>query len=294
MNGSRTTALTSALPLILLAAPSTATREPAATRTIELDVLVEADGETLYRMWTTTDGVRTLFPGADAAIGDAVGGEYRVAFDPGHPDGAVNGTAGCRILELVPAERVVFEWRGPAWATEMNATPLPTWVEVDLEPAAGREGVTSVSVRHHGYGAGDGWDRAFDFFEAAWSRTLVGLKQRFAAQPELEASDGGDSGQLFAFLVRPGPRWDATKPLHEQARLFNHAAYLGALRERGILAAGGPFADISGESTGALALGVFRVPDRITAERYMRADPAVQAGTFVYEIRPWNASLPAE
>ncbi len=65
MNGSRATVLSCALSLILLAAPSTATGEPAATRTIELDVLVEAHGETLYRMWTTTDGVCTLFPGAD-------------------------------------------------------------------------------------------------------------------------------------------------------------------------------------------------------------------------------------
>ena len=176
----------------------------------------------------------------------------------------------------------------------MNATPLPTWVEVDLEPVAGRDGVTSVSLRHHGYGTGEGWDRAFEFFEAAWSRTLDGLKQRFAAQPELRASDAAEPGPLFAFLVRPGPNWDTTKPLYEQPRLFNHAAYLGALRERGILAVGGPFADISGESTGVLALGVFRVPDLATAERYMRADPAVQSGTFVYEIRPWNAALPAE
>ncbi len=293
MNGS-TSALTSALSLILLAAPSTATGPPPAARTIELDVLVEADAATLYRMWTTSDGVRTLFPGADALIGDAVGGEYRVAFDPSHPDGTVNGTAGCRILELVSGRRAVFEWRGPAWATEMNATPLPTFIEVDLEPVAGRDGVTSVSLRHHGYGTGEGWDRAFEFFAAAWSRTLDGLQQRFAAQPELEASGDSEPGQVFAFLVRPGPKWDATKSLYDQPRLFNHAAYLGALRERGVLAIGGPFADISGESTGALALGVFRVPDLATAERYMRADPAVQAGTFVYEIRPWKASLPAE
>ncbi len=294
MNGSRTTALSSALSLTLLAAPSTATDKPTAARTIELNVLVEADEATLFRMWTTTDGVRTLFPGADALIGDAVGAEYRVVFDPSHPDGTVNGTAGSKILELVPGQRVVFEWRGPAWATEMNATPEPTWVEVDLEPVDGGDGVTSVSWRHHGYGTGEGWDQAFEFFEAAWSRTRDGLKQRFAAQPELEASGAGEPGQIFAFLVRPGPEWDATKPLHEQPRLFNHAAYLGSLRERGILALGGPFADISGESTGALALGVFRVPDLATAERYMRADPAVQAGTFVYELRPWNASLPAE
>ncbi len=292
--GSRTTVLSSALSLILLAAPSTATGRPTAGRTIELDVVVEADGETLYRMWTTTDGVRTLFPGADALIGDAVDGEFRVAFDPGHPDGTVSGTAGCKILELVPGRRVAFEWRGPVWATEMNATPLATWVEVDLEPVAERDSVTSVSLRHHGYGTGEGWDRAFEFFAAAWSRTLDGLQQRFAAQPELEASGDGESGPLFAFLVRPGPKWDVTKPLYDQPRLFNHAAYLGALRERGILAVGGPFADISGESTGALALGVFRVPDLVTAERYMQADPAVQAGTFVYEIRPWKANLPAE
>ncbi len=284
-------------PLLLATGLSSPTTAPAAAgtanaRTIELEAVVEADAATLYRLWTTSAGARTLFPGADAVVGNAVGGEYRIVFDPGHPDGSVNGTAGCKIIELEPDRRVVFEWRGPAWAVEMNETPFPTWVEIDFEPVEGSAGVTEISLRHHGFGAGGNWDRSLEFFEAAWSRTLEGLQQRFAAQPELTPPAGRQPAQLYVFLLRPGPEWDPTKPLPEQARLFNHAAYLSSLAETGVMYLGGPFADISGESSGDLALGALRVPDLPTAERYLLADPAVQAGTFVYELRPWNTSLP--
>jgi uncharacterized protein YndB with AHSA1/START domain len=158
--------------------------EEAPTRSLRLSARVEAPAAVLYEVFATSDGVRSLFPGATASIGNAVGEEYRVAFDPANsPDGSENGTAGCRILRLDPGVGLAFEWRGPPWALAMNALPLPTWVDVSFVPEPGGT-VTRVDLEHHGFGRGAEWDRAYEFFAAAWRRTLDGLIQRFAEARE--------------------------------------------------------------------------------------------------------------
>lgn len=154
-------------------------------RTIELDAVVASDAATVFRLFTTSDGVESLFPGATARIEPEVGGEYRVAFDPAHPDGDVNGTAGARILALEPGRHLAVQWTGPAWAPQMNVEPLPTWVEVDFEPL-GRAGcercATRVRLRHRGFAREPSWDRAYAFFTRGWGGMLARLEARFAGR----------------------------------------------------------------------------------------------------------------
>jgi uncharacterized protein YciI len=62
-----------------------------------------------------------------------------------------------------------------------------------------------------------------------------------------------------------------------------HRQYLAGLRERGQLAASGPFTDDSG------ALIVYEAASKEEAESFLKADPFNQAGIFVrYQLRPWN------
>ena len=62
-----------------------------------------------------------------------------------------------------------------------------------------------------------------------------------------------------------------------------HRQYLTILKEKGQLAASGPFLDDSG------ALIVYEAATREEAEALMKADPFNQAGIFVtYVMRPWN------
>jgi uncharacterized protein YciI len=62
-----------------------------------------------------------------------------------------------------------------------------------------------------------------------------------------------------------------------------HRQYLTGLRERGQLAAAGPFTDDSG------ALIVYEAASREEAESYLQGDPFNQNGIFVkYQLRPWN------
>lgn len=153
-----------------------------AQRSIRLSVDVPAAAPAeVYAIWTMTAGIEWLFPGARANIEAQVDGEYRIAFDPANsPDGKDNGTAGCRVLALETDRLISFEWRGPVWASEMNVEPFPTHVTVRLTPTA--KG-TRVELVHEGFGQGDGWDRSFAFFEAAWQRTLerlTGLRESSA------------------------------------------------------------------------------------------------------------------
>ncbi|HEY7311873.1 MAG TPA: YciI family protein [Gemmataceae bacterium] len=68
------------------------------------------------------------------------------------------------------------------------------------------------------------------------------------------------------------------RPLHRQ--------YLTALRERGQLAAAGPFTDDSG------ALIVYEAASVEEAEQFLQGDPFHQNGIFLtYVLRPWNPVL---
>jgi uncharacterized protein YndB with AHSA1/START domain len=239
-------------------------------RTISLTAAVEAPAAELYRLFSTTDGVRTLFAGAEAAIGDAVGEPYLVAFDPDRdPEGRIFGTSGCRILALAPPHEISFEWRGPAPFPAMNVEPFPTRVRVRLDAAAGGAG-TSLRLDHTGFGSGPDWDAAYAFFDRAWRTTLDGLVRRYAAQPDLTGPDrlGAPEPSFVAFL-KPGPNWIAGKPTLEQPRILNHAAYMLQLMTAGVVWLGGPLVDRHGEGM-PIFLG-----ERAAAERYLRADPAV-------------------
>jgi uncharacterized protein len=62
-----------------------------------------------------------------------------------------------------------------------------------------------------------------------------------------------------------------------------HRQYLASLKEKGQLAASGPFTDDYG------ALIIYEAASREEAEAFLKGDPFHQAGVFVqWTIRPWN------
>jgi uncharacterized protein len=68
------------------------------------------------------------------------------------------------------------------------------------------------------------------------------------------------------------------RPLHRQ--------YLTSLKEKGQLAACGPFTDDSG------ALIVYEASSQEEAETLLKADPFNKNGVFLkYQLRPWNTVM---
>lgn len=71
---------------------------------------------------------------------------------------------------------------------------------------------------------------------------------------------------------------NAVRPAHRQ--------YLASLKEKGQLAASGPFTDGYG------ALIVYEAPTPEAAEQLLRADPFHDAGIFLsWTMRPWNTVI---
>jgi hypothetical protein len=82
----------------------------------------------------------------------------------------------------------------------------------------------------------------------------------------------------FAAIIEYTPdqaKVAAVRPAHRQ--------YLTGLRERGQLAASGPFTDDSG------ALIIYEAPSALEAEKLLQGDPFYANGIFQqYRLRPWN------
>ena len=84
-------------------------------------------------------------------------------------------------------------------------------------------------------------------------------------------------------LFSAGPAWVNGRGSRQQAHWEGHAAFIDDLTERGLLVAGGPFADESGAMnilSGSL--------ERDDVERLYATDPFLVHGIFVLErVAPW-------
>ena len=165
-------------------------------RTITLEATVDAAPPAVFSLWTTEPGIQSFFA-PKAVIEPRVGGRYEVAFFPQlDPEGESAGTKGARILRFEPGRALSFEWFSfvsqdfsavaPPGATSpplvpaavRNVRPIPTWVEVSLEPIAGQPQKTHVRLTHRGFRSGPPWDESFEYFWRAWANVLGRLGAR--------------------------------------------------------------------------------------------------------------------
>lgn len=103
------------------------------------------------------------------------------------------------------------------------------------------------------------------------------------AQPAM-ASEAADALPLFAVQVRTGPKWDASKPPHEQLHFRDHSANLKRLRDAGHLIVGARYSD--------LGLIILAAESESQARSMMDEDPSFGAGIFKYEVHPFNVFYP--
>lgn len=101
-----------------------------------------------------------------------------------------------------------------------------------------------------------------------------------AAQPPAPGA-ATPARQLFLFLFRPGPAWQAGVPMRQQ-NLREHGAYHARLVNEGRSVAGGGYV---GEDGG---MAIVRAANRAEAEAMLAADPAIMNGVFVAELRQWQ------
>ena len=273
-------------------------------RSIVLEVVVDAPVEEVYRLWSTRDGVRSFFA-SDAIVGNKPGDEYAIMFDAARdPEGRVTGTRGSHLLLLDPPRRIAFEWipfiaadravnndrpDAPPYAPPAirNETPLPTWVEIELDPVSKTS--TRVRLSHHGFKTGPHWDRAFPYFrDRAWPMVLDQLKT-YASSVQQTATETLVPPEFdrytIVFLMRGEKAGEFSEDRLEELQ-NQHLAYLKRLYAAGDLMAMGPF--LVADDDPMRGIMVFR--GDIPAERVRElasSDPSVAAGRLSFRIVPW-------
>lgn len=127
-----------------------------------------------YQHFTQNELLEGFFT-VKADVEPRVGGKYELDWDPeSTPEQA---TIGCRITALAENRMLAFDWKGPPPHGQVmnNADPL-THVALAFFPAGTpAEQATEVHVLHSGWGGGERWEAARDYFNTAWRQVLDAL-----------------------------------------------------------------------------------------------------------------------
>jgi uncharacterized protein YciI len=94
------------------------------------------------------------------------------------------------------------------------------------------------------------------------------------------------------YLVREarGPAWNHTRRRREQAGWDEHAAFMDALTDEGVVVLGGPV----GEGDGTDAVLVLDLPDEAAVRARLAGDPWIKDGTLkIASAEPWTILLDA-
>jgi uncharacterized protein YndB with AHSA1/START domain len=147
---------------------------------VDVQVVVAADRDTVWRAFTTAAGWRRFF-GVEATIGSRPGEPFEIHFDPEAAAGK-RGSEGCTILSLVPDELFSFTWSAPPKFAFM--VRRRTWVVVTFEalsPATTRVrlrelGFAELAKSHPEYR--EGVEQVWAYFAKAWPQVLSALAHR--------------------------------------------------------------------------------------------------------------------
>ena len=161
--------------LTILLAVATATAA-APERAIESERVLAAGLEEVWNAWTTPAGVRSFFA-PDCNVEPRVDGPYEIFFNPEAEPGK-RGADGMRILALEPMKRFAFTWNAPLTMPEVRRQR--THVTLHFEGL--EDGRTRLRLRHAGWGEGEQWDQAFEFFTAAWDEVVLPRLERVLAE----------------------------------------------------------------------------------------------------------------
>jgi uncharacterized protein YciI len=116
--------------------------------------------------------------------------------------------------------------------------------------------------------------------------TLLIVTLNFAVAQPASAPVVAADQPLFAVEIKVGPKWDQAKSPQEQAFFKEHSANLRRMREAGILVMGARYSD-----KGLVVVAAATAAD---VRAQMEQDPSIAAGTFVFEVHPFNVFYAGE
>lgn len=164
------------LTIILFGASISSTQD--LNRAIREEVVVAAAIDAVWDAWTTADGIKSFFA-PDCNIELRVDGLYEIFFFPDAEPGQ-RGADEMRILAIQPKKMLAFTWNAPL--NLPNVRKQRTHVIIRFKKLADEK--TRVILFHDGWGEGEEWDKAFEYFSEAWENAVLPrLKYRFSVGP---------------------------------------------------------------------------------------------------------------
>lgn len=143
-------------------------------RAVVAEVIVNASLAETWDAWTTEEGIKSFFAPA-CKIDLRVSGAYEMYFAPEAPAGQ-RGGEGNIVLAIQPQKMLSFTWNAPP--TLPNVRQQHTSVVVRFKDLG--ESKTKVTLTETGWGEGEEWDKAFNYFSNAWQNIVMPrLKERF-------------------------------------------------------------------------------------------------------------------
>lgn len=146
-------------------------------RMITKQVVVPAPIETVWRTWTTREGI-VSFLAPEAEIDARVGGAFHIHFNPyGEP--GQKGADDMRFMALQAPTLLSFDWNAPPHLAQVRQQRTFVVVRLKALDAAS----TQVNLTHVGWGDGGEWDLTYTYFDRAWAGVLGNLRKRFEQGP---------------------------------------------------------------------------------------------------------------
>ncbi len=155
------------------------------TRKIRKICMMNHSVEHAWWLWTTEQGLRKVF-GANCKMELRPFGPFEIYFDETEPKGR-QGSEGCQILSYLPGEMISFTWNAPVDFEYVRNHAYKTWIVIQFEKV--KSDYTAVTLTHTGWPEGEVWDRAYEYFDKAWSRVLK--------QMELAKADSINPSSFF-------------------------------------------------------------------------------------------------
>lgn len=186
---------------------------------LEHRIWIDAPPADVWQSWVDEESLTQWFS-PSAHVEPWVGGAFELFFEPTNPNR--QNTRGCKFLEVVPLERLTFEWKGPEdFASFMNLPSPQTQATVTFIPDS--DG-TRVQLIHTGWGEGPDWEQARSWHEIAWSDVLEALKRTLEETAEMRAESRypvGDEEEMelepelsFEDLMADAPRRERREVPH--------------------------------------------------------------------------------
>src|SRR5262249_41518675 len=145
------------------AAPESAAADPAATRSVVTEVVVDVSADEFWKLVTTAEGIKKIWGVAQAEVDFRPGGTIRTSYDGARTLGD-GKTITHHITAYEPGRVLVLKTDPPADASEaIKLICREGWVVMRMDPVdAARTRITETML---GFGEGPLFDEAYEFFK---------------------------------------------------------------------------------------------------------------------------------